>query len=74
MSGDVSVKSLVESVFKVVKHGGGSVMVCGCISGDDKGMIVDVKGRMDRFQYLEILENAVTISMGSKRSGLHIYA
>ena len=34
-------------------HGGGSVMVWGCITGDEN---VEVNGRMDRFQYLEILE------------------
>ena len=42
-----------------VKHGGGSVMVWGCICGNEKGMLVQVKGKMDRFQYLEILENAM---------------
>ena len=34
-----------------VKHGGGSVMIWGCISGDGKGMLVRVRGTLD------VLEN-----------------
>ena len=48
-----------------VKHGGGSVMVWGCICGNKKGMLVHVKGKMDRFRYLEILENAMIPSAWS---------
>ena len=42
-----------------MKHGGGSVMVWGCISSNEKGMLVQVTGRMEKFQYLEILKNAM---------------
>ena len=42
-----------------VNLGGGSVMVWGYICGNEKGMLVLVKGKMDRFQYLEVLENAM---------------
>ena len=62
-----------ECVEGTVKHGGGSVMVWGCISGDDKGMIVEVKGRMDRFQYLEILENAMLPSAWAARGLDYIF-
>ena len=42
-----------------VKHGGGSVMIWGCITGDEKGMLVQVRGMMEKFEYAEILENAM---------------
>ena len=48
-----------------VKHGGGSVMMYGCICGNKKGMLVQVKGKTDRFQYLEIVENAMIPSAWS---------
>ena len=50
-----------------VKHGGGSVMIWGCISGDDKGMLVRVRGTMNQFQYLDVLENAMIPSAWSMR-------
>lgn len=39
-----------------VKHGGGSVMVWGCMSAGGVGSFVFVEGRMDHRQYIRILE------------------
>ena len=50
-----------------VKCSGSSVMVWGCICGNEKGILVQVKGKMDKFQYLEILENAMIPSTWSIR-------
>ena len=40
-----------------VKHGGGSVMVWGCMCGDKVGMMTQVRGRMNSKDYLDILED-----------------
>jgi len=42
-----------------VKHGGGSVMVWGCMSASETGPLVLVNGKMDKFQYKSILENVM---------------
>ena len=42
-------------------------MVQGCSCGNEKDMLVQVKDKMDRFQYLEILENAMILSDWSIR-------
>lgn len=39
-----------------VKHGGGSVMVWGCVSGNGVGPIHRINGIMDRFVYKDILQ------------------
>ena len=57
-----------DCIQRTVKHGGGNVMVWGCTWGNEKGMLVQVKGKMYRFQYLEILENAMIPSARSIRS------
>ena len=48
-----------------VKHSSSSVMVWGHICGNEKGMLVQLKDKMDRFQYLEIPENAMIPSAWS---------
>lgn len=39
-----------------VKHGGGNIMVWGCFSGCGMGPLIKIEGKMDRFQYLRILQ------------------
>ena len=41
---------------KTVKHGGGSTMVCGAFSWHGVGPLVKINGKMDKFQYLDILK------------------
>ena len=41
------------------KHGGGKVMVWGCITSRGFGRLHRVKGNMDQFQYVEILEQSL---------------
>lgn len=40
-----------------IKHGGGSVMVWGCVSGYGTGPLFVIEGILDRFGYLDILKN-----------------
>ena len=39
-----------------VKHGGGGLMMWGCFSGKGLGPLVKVEGKMNRFDYIQILE------------------
>ena len=57
----------VYTIQDTVKHGGGSVMVWGCICDNEKGILVQVICKMDRFRHLEILENAMIPSAWSIR-------
>ncbi|KAF8642965.1 hypothetical protein AX16_009295 [Volvariella volvacea WC 439] len=44
-------------VTKKVKHGGGHVMVWGCITSSGLGRLVRIEGNMNRFLYVEILDD-----------------
>ena len=58
---------LLECIQQVVKFGGGSVMVWGCISCDGIGPITKVEGRMNGKDYIILLSLLLpyTQSMGS---------
>ena len=46
-----------------VKHGGGNnLMVWGCMGWNGVGKLIEVQGRMDADQYVEILEDGVVES------------
>lgn len=48
-----------ECVIPTVKHGGGSIMVWGCMSAHGVGEIVMCEGRMDSKRYIQVLETAL---------------
>lgn len=45
-----------------VKHGGGNLMVWGCMGWEGVGMVVEVQGRMNAQQFCEILETGLAES------------
>jgi len=51
-----------RTVCPAVKHGGGSIMVWGSMGWEGVGMLIEVIGRMDSNQYVEILESGVAES------------
>lgn len=50
---------LARNVKKIVKHGGGSLMVWGCITRDGPGRLHWVEGRMNAHQYCAILSESL---------------
>lgn len=44
---------------KTLKFGGGNIKVWGCVSGQGPSPLHEVLGKMDRFQYKDILENVM---------------
>lgn len=42
-----------------VKHGGGNIMVWGCMGWEGVGVLSEVEGNMDRFQYVDILSQGI---------------
>lgn len=60
-------EELVErAVQKTVKHGGGSLMVWGCITAQGVGRIYQVKGQMTATQYCQILSDALLGTLTDK--------
>lgn len=45
-----------KNLVPTVKHGGGSVMIWGCMAASGAGKLVFIDGRMDQFVYRNILE------------------
>ena len=39
-----------------VKHGGGNIMVWGCMGWNGVGMLAEIEGRMDSVQYVNMLD------------------
>jgi len=58
---------LERNVRKVVKHGGGSLMVWGCISWNGPGRLHRVEGNMDAHQYTLILSKSFLGSLDDKK-------
>jgi transposase len=57
-------EGLIErEVQSTLKFGGGNIMVWGCMGWNGVGQLVEVEGRMDANQYVDILENHLLPSM-----------
>ncbi len=57
-------EGLIErEVQGTVKHGGGNIMVWGCMGWNGVGQLAEVEGRMDANQYVDILQNHLLPSM-----------
>jgi hypothetical protein len=67
-----------------VKHGGGSIMLSGCFSEAETGILPRIEGKINRVKYREILNNAVAVtnitevdspscSGGARRSSSLVY-
>ncbi len=52
------------SVKPTVKHGGGSVMVWGCMSAASTGELQFIEGTMDANMYCDILKQSIVPSLG----------
>lgn len=64
-----------ENLLPSVKHGGGSVMVWGCMAASGVGNLVFVETTMDQFEYLNILKNNLRESVQKLgiRDDFHFY-
>lgn len=51
-----------QNIRKTVKHGGGSVMVWGCMATTGVGKLVFIDGIMDKTVYLDILKENLKVS------------
>ena len=50
-------KSLSDRITQpTVKHGGGNIMVWGCMDWNGVGILAEIEGRMDSAQYVDILD------------------
>ena len=54
---------LDRNVVKMMKHGGGSLMVWGCMSWKGTGRLHHIQGHMDAVQYCEILAQSLIGSL-----------
>lgn len=59
-----------SSVKETVKHGGGNIMVWGCITCNGVGPLIKIEGRMKKEQYLTILEENLPAAI--QKTGLAV--
>ena len=52
-----SIRSNSRTVKLTIKHGGGSMMVWGCLTAIEPSLICNIDGRMNQFVYCDILES-----------------
>lgn len=52
-----------DCVVPTVKHGGGSIMIWGCMAADGVGEMMLCEGRMNSTKYTEVLETALAPSV-----------
>jgi hypothetical protein len=50
---------LPRNVKKTVKHGGGSIMVWGCLTPNGRGRLHCVQGKMNAAQFCDILDESL---------------
>ena len=58
----------IKNIRPTIKHGGSSVMVCGCLSALGVGKVMFIDGIMDKHVYLSILKEHLHAS--AKKMGL----
>ena len=54
-----------RGIQETVKFGGGNIMVWGCMGWEGVGNMVEVEGRMNGEQYVDILDNNLLQSMNN---------
>jgi hypothetical protein len=66
---------LGQTVSQIIKHGGGGIMVWGCMCIHGLGLICKVEGRINQSYYRDILEENVqrTISQFNSNPSRVIY-
>ena len=57
----------------MVKHGGGSIMLCGCLSAAVTGRLVRIEGKNNRAKYREILDENLLQSSQDLRLGAKVH-
>ncbi|KAI4871592.1 hypothetical protein NFI96_004104 [Prochilodus magdalenae] len=60
-----------KNSISTVKHGGGSIMLWGCLSAKGPGHLVRIHGKMDSTAYLEILAKNLRSSIKDLKMGCH---